>query len=169
MFSLLICSYSSSYRNCLLNKRKGRQRRRASTVVMVVSVNPNENSLWNTVLEMTKAAQEKNSDPLFWAVQLASTLNSAGVSLPSTHLAHLLVSHICWDNHVPIAWKFLDKALTVRVVPPFLVLAILSSRFSFQFCIIMFVLIILFSEFLTFIYSFGLFTLLLLFIFFRKI
>ncbi|XP_031279902.1 mediator of RNA polymerase II transcription subunit 33B [Pistacia vera] len=95
---------------------------------MAVSVQPNEHTLWDTVLEMTKAAQEKNSDPLVWAVQLTATLNSAGVSLPSTNLAYLLVSHICWDNHVPIAWKFLEKALTVRVVPPFLVLALLSSR-----------------------------------------
>lgn len=102
---------------------------------MAVYGQPNEHSLWDTVLEMTKAAQERNIDPLVWAVQLTSTLNSAGVSLPSTHLAYLLVSHICWDNHVPIAWKFLEKALTVRVVPPFLVLALLSSRFTNHICI----------------------------------
>ncbi|XP_022771072.1 mediator of RNA polymerase II transcription subunit 33B-like isoform X1 [Durio zibethinus] len=84
--------------------------------------------VWETVLEQTKSAQDKNSDPLLWAVQLSSSLNSAGVSLPSIDLAHLLVSHICWDNHVPIAWKFLEKALTVKFVPAMLVLALLSTR-----------------------------------------
>lgn len=100
---------------------------------MAMSVQPNEQSLWDCVLEMTKAAQEKNSDPIVWAVQLTSTLNSAGVPLPSTHLAYVLISHICWDNHVPIAWKFLEKALHVGIVPPCLVLALLSSRFTYNF------------------------------------
>lgn len=84
--------------------------------------------LWDTVLEVTKSAQDKNCDPLLWAVQLSSTLNSAGVSLPSVELAQLLVSHICWDNHVPIMWKFLEKAMTARIVPPLLVIALLSTR-----------------------------------------
>ncbi|KAG6571443.1 Mediator of RNA polymerase II transcription subunit 33A [Cucurbita argyrosperma subsp. argyrosperma] len=84
--------------------------------------------VWDTVLELTKSAQEKNSDPLLWAVQLSSSLNSASVSLPSLELAHLLVSHICWDNHVPIMWKFLEKAMTARIVPPLLVIALLSTR-----------------------------------------
>ncbi|EOX94836.1 Reduced epidermal fluorescence 4, putative isoform 1 [Theobroma cacao] len=84
--------------------------------------------VWESVLEQTKSAQGKNSDPLLWAVQLSSSLNSAGVSLPSIDLAHLLVSHICWDNHVPITWKYLEKAMTVKFVPPILVLALLSTR-----------------------------------------
>lgn len=84
--------------------------------------------LWDSVLELTKSAQEKNCDPLLWAVQLSSTLSSAGVSLPSVELAQLLVSHICWDNHVPIMWKFLEKAMTARIVPPLLVIALLSTR-----------------------------------------
>ncbi|KAK8339717.1 hypothetical protein V6Z12_A08G053600 [Gossypium hirsutum] len=84
--------------------------------------------VWESVLEQTKSAQDKNSDPLVWAVQLSSRLNSAGVSLPSIDLAHLLVSHICWDNHLPITWKFLEKALTANFVPPMLVLALLSTR-----------------------------------------
>ncbi|XP_021279596.1 mediator of RNA polymerase II transcription subunit 33B [Herrania umbratica] len=84
--------------------------------------------VWESVLEQTKSAQDKNSDPLLWAVQLSSSLNSAGVSLPSIDLAHLLVSHICWDNHVAITWKYLEKAMTVKFVPPILVLALLSTR-----------------------------------------
>ncbi|KAK2664749.1 hypothetical protein Ddye_003323 [Dipteronia dyeriana] len=92
---------------------------------MAVSV---QQGIWDTVLETTKTAQDQNVDPLMWAIQLGSTLNSAGVSLPSTELAHLLVSHICWENNLPITWKFLDKALTVRIAPPILVLALLSTR-----------------------------------------
>ncbi|PIN18180.1 hypothetical protein CDL12_09148 [Handroanthus impetiginosus] len=80
------------------------------------------------LLELTKAAQERGTDPLIWAMQLSSRLNAAGVSMPSVEVAELLVSHICWSNNLPIAWKFLEKALTIRVVPPMLVLALLSSR-----------------------------------------
>ncbi|XVF21819.1 hypothetical protein REPUB_Repub12eG0122700 [Reevesia pubescens] len=94
---------------------------------MAVSVQA-ASPVWESVLELTKSAQDKNTDPLHWAVQLSSSLNSAGVSLPSIDLAHLLVSHICWDNHVPITWKFLEKALSVKFVPPILVLALLSIR-----------------------------------------
>ncbi|KAE9460513.1 hypothetical protein C3L33_07516, partial [Rhododendron williamsianum] len=83
-------------------------------------------SIWDGVTELTKSAQERGGDPLAWAIQLSSALNSAGVSLPSTELADLLVSHICWTNNVPIAWKFLDNALTMKIVPPFHVLALLS-------------------------------------------
>ncbi|XVF72468.1 hypothetical protein PTKIN_Ptkin12aG0123500 [Pterospermum kingtungense] len=94
---------------------------------MAVSVQATS-PVWESVLEHTKSAQDKNCDPLFWAVQLSSCLNSAGVSLPSIDLAHLLVSHICWDNHVPITWKFLEKAITANFIPPMLVLALLSTR-----------------------------------------
>lgn len=95
---------------------------------MAVAAQPSQPSLWDSVLELTKSAQDKNTDPLLWAIQLSSTLNAAGVTLPSTDLAHLLVSHICFDNHVPIAWKFLDTALNVMIVPPMLVFALLSTR-----------------------------------------
>ncbi|KAH6818865.1 REF4-related 1 [Perilla frutescens var. frutescens] len=84
--------------------------------------------LWDGVLELTKAAQERGTDPLMWAMQLSSSLTAAGVSMPSVELAELLVSHICWSNNLPIAWKFLEKGLTIRVVPPMLVLALLSTR-----------------------------------------
>ncbi|TYG93779.1 hypothetical protein ES288_A11G138200v1 [Gossypium darwinii] len=94
---------------------------------MAVSVQA-ASPVWESVLEQTKSAQDKNRDPLLWAVHLSSSLNSAGISLPSIDLAHLLVSHICWDNHVPITWKFLEKALTVKFVPSVLVLALLSTR-----------------------------------------
>ncbi|KAI3814826.1 hypothetical protein L1987_14472 [Smallanthus sonchifolius] len=84
--------------------------------------------LWDNVLDLTKKSQDKGSDPLIWALHLSSQLNSAGVSLPSPDLANLLVSHICWDNNNPISWKFLEKALISNIVPPLLVLALLSTR-----------------------------------------
>ncbi|KAG5554815.1 hypothetical protein RHGRI_012395 [Rhododendron griersonianum] len=93
-----------------------------------MAVIPLQTGLWDSVLEQTKIAQEKGSDPLTWAIHLSSYLNSAGVSTPSPDLANLLVSHICWANNVPIAWKFLEKALAFKIVPPLLVLALLSNR-----------------------------------------
>jgi len=85
-------------------------------------------SVWDSVLEHTMSAQVKNSEPHLWAIQLSSSLNSAGVDLPSLELARLLVSHICFDNHVPITWKLLEKALSLNLAPPLLVLALLSTR-----------------------------------------
>ncbi|XP_059457962.1 mediator of RNA polymerase II transcription subunit 33A-like [Corylus avellana] len=89
-----------------------------------------QRSIWGSVIELTKEAQEKGSDPLLWAMQLSSYLNSEEVcvSLPSIELADVLVSYICWDNNVPIMWKFLDRALVLNIVPPMLVLALLSTR-----------------------------------------
>ncbi|CAN4093491.1 unnamed protein product [Withania somnifera] len=87
-----------------------------------------QSSIWERVIELTKSAQLRSTDPLNWAMQLSSMLNSAGVSLPSTDVSNLLVSHICWENNVPIAWKFLDKALALRIVPPLFLLALLSNR-----------------------------------------
>ncbi|XVF64981.1 hypothetical protein PTKIN_Ptkin09bG0210200 [Pterospermum kingtungense] len=84
--------------------------------------------LWDDVVEQTKVAKEKGIDPLLWALQVSSSLSSSGVALPSTDLAHILVDYICWDNNVPILWKFLDKALMMKIVPPLLVLALLSQR-----------------------------------------
>jgi len=90
-------------------------------------------SPWDGVVELTKAAQEKGTDPLSWAMQIQTHLNSAGESLPSVELADVLVSHIFWENNVPILWKFLEKALSLNIVPPMLVLALLSVRFVLYF------------------------------------
>ena len=93
---------------------------------MAISV---QSSFWDGVTELTKVAQRKGVDPLHWAIQLSSNLNSAGVGLPSVELANVLVSDICWDNNGPISWKFLEKALMLNIVPPILVLALLTTRF----------------------------------------
>ncbi|CAN4113485.1 unnamed protein product [Withania somnifera] len=92
---------------------------------MEVSVQCN---LWDSVLEIIKVAQEKGSDPLVWAIQVSSCLSSSRVSLPSLELANFLVSHICWENNLPIAWKFLEKALVLKIVSPIIVFPLLSSR-----------------------------------------
>ncbi|XP_052171333.1 mediator of RNA polymerase II transcription subunit 33A-like [Diospyros lotus] len=91
------------------------------------SAEQQQGALWDGVIELTKAAQERGTEPLMWAIQLSSSLNAAGVVLPSPELAKLLVSHVCWSNNVPIAWKFLEKALMMKIVPPILVLALLSA------------------------------------------
>ncbi|GMP99873.1 hypothetical protein CsSME_00047185 [Camellia sinensis var. sinensis] len=113
-----------------------------------------EKSVWDGVLELTKSAQDKGSDPSNWAIQLSTILNSAGVSMPSTDLASFLVSHICWDNNAPITWKFLDKALTMKIVPPMLVLALLSTRYSFLFSLYQLIYISLFLFIYTFFFDF---------------
>ncbi|PNX82524.1 hypothetical protein L195_g038553, partial [Trifolium pratense] len=83
---------------------------------------------WERVIEITKWSQEKKTEAVVWSIEVSSWLNKAGVSLPSVELAHRLVSHICWENNVPATWKYLEKAMEVRMVPPFLVLALLSTK-----------------------------------------
>ncbi|GMH25966.1 hypothetical protein Nepgr_027809 [Nepenthes gracilis] len=95
---------------------------------MALTVQSSVGGVWDGVLELTKSAQDRNVDPFLWAIQLSSSLTSSGVTLPSVELAHFLVSHVCWANNVPITWKFLEKALTLKIVPPMLVLALLSNR-----------------------------------------
>ncbi|CAL5186324.1 unnamed protein product [Lathyrus oleraceus] len=84
--------------------------------------------VWERVIELTKRAQEKKTEPVVWSIEVTSLLNTAAVSLPSAELANRLVSHICWENHVPITWKYLEKAMEVRMVPPFLVVVLLSTK-----------------------------------------
>nr|XP_023894323.1 mediator of RNA polymerase II transcription subunit 33A [Quercus suber]POE58576.1 mediator of rna polymerase ii transcription subunit 33a [Quercus suber] len=92
---------------------------------MAISV---QSSTWDSVIDITEVAQQKGMDPLLWALHLSSSLSSTGVALPSVELADVLVSYICWDNNVPILWKFLEKALMLNIVPPMLLLAQLSTR-----------------------------------------
>ncbi|PHT63257.1 hypothetical protein T459_32901 [Capsicum annuum] len=73
-------------------------------------------SQWDRVKELTKLAQERNTDPLIWTMQLSSTLNSVRITLPPIDIGEILVSHICWSNNVPNAWKLFEKALTAYFV-----------------------------------------------------
>ena len=93
-----------------------------------VSASYDQCSYWDAVLELTKLAQENGSDPLLWAIQVSANMSSSGVSFPSFELANFLVSYIFWENNVPITWKFLEKALVLKIVPSLPVLALLSTR-----------------------------------------
>ncbi|KAM3267356.1 hypothetical protein P3S67_032406 [Capsicum chacoense] len=83
---------------------------------------------WDRVKELVELAQERNTDPLIWTMQLSSMLNSIGISLPSIEVEEILVSHICWYNNVPHAWKLLERALIAKIAPPLFVLALLSTK-----------------------------------------
>lgn len=96
---------------------------------MAVSLQKQERqNIWDGVSELTKSAQALSTDPLTWALQLSSNLTAAGLSLPSLEAAEFIVNHICWENNVPIMWKFLEIALSMNIVPPMLVIALLSVR-----------------------------------------
>ncbi|WCJ23664.1 Mediator of RNA polymerase II transcription subunit 33A [Euphorbia peplus] len=84
--------------------------------------------MWDSIADITKYAEENGADPLLWALQISSNLSSNGVDLPSPELAEFIVSYICWDHNLPLLWKFLDKALVLNIVPPSLLLALLSRR-----------------------------------------
>ncbi|KAM7257199.1 hypothetical protein ACFE04_012940 [Oxalis oulophora] len=84
--------------------------------------------VWETVLNTTKFYQKQKTNPSIWATELSKILNSFGVTQPSSEFAHLLVSHIFWDNHCSITWKFLEMAIVHNLAPPMLVLALLSNR-----------------------------------------
>ncbi|KAF3793040.1 Mediator of RNA polymerase II transcription subunit 33A [Nymphaea thermarum] len=92
---------------------------------MAVSV---PTALWDGVLDITKRCQKKREEPFLWAIQISGHLNMCGVSLPSVELAHILVFHICWDNNVPIAWKYLEQSISSKIAPPILVLGLVSAR-----------------------------------------
>ncbi|KAJ0258066.1 Mediator of RNA polymerase II transcription subunit 33B [Hirschfeldia incana] len=95
---------------------------------MAVAPLDSQQSMWESITSLVRLAQEKNVDPVHWALELRSTLSAGGISLPSPELAHLLVSHIFWENHTPLSWKLLEKAISLSIVPPLLVLALLSHR-----------------------------------------
>ncbi|CAN8258357.1 unnamed protein product [Cochlearia groenlandica] len=84
-------------------------------------------TVWDGVIELTKMAHEKRVDARLWSSHLTATLKPV-VDFPSTELAEVLVSYICWDNNVPSLWKFLERAMALGLVSPLVVLALLSDR-----------------------------------------
>ncbi|KAG2317318.1 hypothetical protein Bca52824_020440 [Brassica carinata] len=88
---------------------------------------PGRRTVWDGVVELTKTAQEQCVDARLWASRLSSNLKPF-VEFPSTELAEVLVSYICWDNNVPILWKFLERAMALNLVSPLLVLSLLALR-----------------------------------------
>lgn len=97
-----------------------------------------EQKPWDAILRQTESAVEKNTDPNAWALEVISTLDSSGVTLPSVDLAQRLVSHFFWDNHSPIAWKLLHTAASLNIIPPLLLLALLSTRSFYIFVFVCF-------------------------------
>lgn len=93
---------------------------------------PGRRTVWDGVIELTKKAEANCVDARLWASQLSASLISV-VEFPSTELAEVLVSYICWDNNVPILWKFLERAMALKLVSPLVVLALLADRFFFFF------------------------------------
>lgn len=85
-------------------------------------------SPWDRVAEFTKAAQEKGCDPAAWAAHVSSALAAAGAPRPSPELSQLLVSHLCWGNNVPLAWKYVERSLAANLASPMFLLALLSIR-----------------------------------------
>ncbi|CAH2057596.1 unnamed protein product [Thlaspi arvense] len=119
---------SKSEYDCCNNNNARRPPPPKTTSMAVVVPLDSQQSLWDSVSSLIRSAQDKNVDPLHWALELRSTLSSAGIFLPSPDLAHFLVSHIFWENHTPFSWKLLEKSIAVDIVPPLLVLALLSHR-----------------------------------------
>lgn len=92
---------------------------------------PGRRTVWDGVIELTKMAQEQCVDARLWASHLSATLKPF-VEFPSTELAEVLVSYICWDNNLPLLWKFLERAMSLNLVSPLVVLALLALRFLFS-------------------------------------
>lgn len=84
---------------------------------------------WDAILLQTNSALMNNTDPNVWASQIISTLRSTAVTLPSVDLAHRLVSHLFWNHHSPTVWKLLDIATSLNLLPPLLLIALLSTMF----------------------------------------
>ncbi|AES74540.2 hypothetical protein MtrunA17_Chr6g0451521 [Medicago truncatula] len=72
---------------------------------------------------------EQHTCPNVWASQITSILRSSAVTLPSVDLALRLVSHLFWNHHSPTVWKLLDIATSLNLLPPLLLIALLSTMF----------------------------------------
>ncbi|XP_028764479.1 mediator of RNA polymerase II transcription subunit 33A isoform X2 [Neltuma alba] len=87
---------------------------------------------WNEgkekVLERVKLFPQRKEPPLYWVMELIECLSSLNVRLPSPEFAELLVSHLCFDYNHPSLWKFLQQALSSRLLFPLQVLSLLSCR-----------------------------------------
>ncbi|XP_050235406.1 mediator of RNA polymerase II transcription subunit 33A-like [Mercurialis annua] len=80
------------------------------------------------ILETIKNCQQRQEAPLVMAMEVAKCLLSLGIKLPSFELGQVLVSHICFQNNHPSLWKFLQQALSSRLVSSLHVLSLLSAR-----------------------------------------
>ncbi|KAI9074293.1 hypothetical protein K1719_043778 [Acacia pycnantha] len=86
------------------------------------------NEVKEKVLERVKLFSQRKEPPLYWVMELIECLGSLNVRLPSPEFAELLVSHLCFDYNHPSLWKFLQQALSSRLLFPLQVLSLFSSR-----------------------------------------
>lgn len=80
------------------------------------------------VMAAVKAAEERGDPPLLRAVEAARCFQECGLGIPSTELARVLVSNLCFANNNPSLWKLLDQAMASRVVSPIHTIALLMPR-----------------------------------------
>ncbi|XP_073221873.1 mediator of RNA polymerase II transcription subunit 33A-like isoform X3 [Cicer arietinum] len=99
-----------------------------ATAVPAQTIDADEQIPWLKVLRQTDLAIENNTDPNLWSTEITSTLLSSAVTFPSVELAHRLVSHLFWNNHSPTAWKLLHSAASFNIIPPLLLISLLSTR-----------------------------------------
>ncbi|KAJ9185518.1 hypothetical protein P3X46_005145 [Hevea brasiliensis] len=81
-----------------------------------------------TILETIKTCQQRQEAPLLWAMEVGKCLVSLGMRLPSPELGHVLVPYLCFNNNHPSLWKFLQQALSSRLLYPIHILSLLSAR-----------------------------------------
>ncbi|KAJ4832513.1 hypothetical protein Tsubulata_000069 [Turnera subulata] len=80
------------------------------------------------VMETVKYCQQRQEAPLVWAMEVGKCLRSLGVGVPSPELGDAVVPHLCFHNNHPSLWKFLQQALSSRLLSRLHVLPLLSSR-----------------------------------------
>lgn len=83
------------------------------------------------VLDLVMVRTKGASDAEVWGFEVASILldssASVSLSLPSVELTRLLVSHLLHSDDSPLPWKLIDKALSLNIIHPLLLLALLSN------------------------------------------
>lgn len=80
------------------------------------------------VVETLKYCQQREEAPFVWAMEVGKCLKSLGVGFPSPELGDAVVRYICFHNNQPSLWKFLQQALSSRLLSPLHVLSLLASR-----------------------------------------
>ena len=89
------------------------------------------------VLETLKRCEQRNETTLVSAMEVAKCLRSWQVQLPSPELGQLLVSRLCSSSSSSSSssslWKFIEQALSSRLLYPLQLLSLLTSRYLIDF------------------------------------
>ncbi|KAK7242970.1 hypothetical protein RIF29_37752 [Crotalaria pallida] len=94
-----------------------------------------EKQVWESVMQRRKVARnadEWGDDVISILVNSSSSSSSSSssvrVSLPSLELTHLMFNSESESlRHSPLSWKLLDKALSLNLISPFLLISLLST------------------------------------------